>query len=124
MRLCATCHYHCCVLRMQAVKMPLCLSAALSYCCDRHATSPRPCSLLLLCVDCRLEADHSIVLRFVAGSMSDPAQEAALQAEQTQYGDILRLPVQVCRKEHATLSCMHRLFGASLCTSHNLHCTA
>jgi hypothetical protein len=36
------------------------------------------------------------VLRFVAGSMSDPAREAALQTEQTQHGDILRLPVQVC----------------------------
>lgn len=44
----------------------------------------------------RLEADHGIVLRFVAGSMSDPAQEAALEAEQTQHGDILRLLVQVC----------------------------
>lgn len=39
--------------------------------------------------------EHGLVLRFVAGAVTDPLQEAVLRAEERQYGDILRLPLQV-----------------------------
>jgi len=36
-----------------------------------------------------------VVLRFVVGSVKDPAQDAQLRAEQQQHGDVLRLPLEV-----------------------------
>lgn len=49
-----------------------------------------------MCGLCRFESQHGIILRFIVGSVSDPVQEAVLQAEQRKHGDILRLPLQVC----------------------------
>jgi hypothetical protein len=40
--------------------------------------------------------EYGLVLRFIIGTSTDPAQEAALQREQQHFGDILRLPLQVC----------------------------
>jgi hypothetical protein len=48
-----------------------------------------------LWLPCRLESEQGVVLRFVVGSVPDPQQEAELEAEAAQYGDILRLPLQV-----------------------------
>lgn len=44
---------------------------------------------------CRLEAETGIVLRFVVGTAAGPAQDAQVDTEQQQHGDILRLPLQV-----------------------------
>lgn len=73
-----------------------------SMCIDKSGAHPHTKRLQHHCVvsttDClsrRLESQHGIILRFVVGSVQDPQQAAALDAEQQQHGDILRLPLQV-----------------------------
>lgn len=45
--------------------------------------------------DSRLTTDTNMVMRFVIGQTSDPAQEAELVAESSQYGGFMRLHLQV-----------------------------
>lgn len=50
---------------------------------------------LILESNVRLETDTNMVMRFVIGQTSDPAQEADLLAESSQHGGFMRLQIQV-----------------------------
>ena len=66
----------------------------------RSAKSCLPClphklHRFILESDSRLETETNMVMRFVIGQTSDPAQEAELVAESSQYGGFMRLHLQV-----------------------------
>lgn len=73
--------------------------------------------ILVAC--CRFESEHSVVLRFIIGSSAKASDELALQQEEQEHGDFMRLPLQVaaaaayCRVGASTLQliCMSELLA-------------
>lgn len=55
---------------------------------------------LLCAACCRFESEHSVVLRFIIGSSANASDELALQQEEQEHGDFMRLPLQVAAQLH------------------------